>query len=651
MNLLEMNKESIFKEALFIRLFETKLLELFSKGLLNGTVHTCVGQEIIPVIISKFLNKKDAIFSNHRGHGHYIASGGDVKMLLAEMLGKKTGISGGIGGSQHLSFDNFYSNGIQGGMTSIASGFAYSKKNKTNSSLSVCYIGDGTLGEGHLYESFGLSSYFKSPVIYVLENNKYAQSTPFDQVFRGDIKQRAEGFGLNYFKVDIWNIENFIKITHEAINLARKNNPVLLEVECYRLNSHSKGDDNRPESEIKKYFKKDPINLYINSDKTLVDEYILKINKNLDDLVQSIKDDPNLEILKSHTYLFNKEVDINANSLINSKSRINNLIYNSLNTFLESNKNSIFIGEDIQNLTKQTEREYGGAFKVSSNLSDIHPEKVFNTSISEAGIIGFGIGFSLAGNKSVVEIMFGDFLTLGFDTILQQASKIPEMYGNKVDLQVVIRTPMGGRRGYGPTHSQNIERFFSFIPNVNLYALNSFLDIKEFYKNIFQNDSLSIVIEDKILYTKTQIKNLKYGYNVLKTDEKFPTIILETQMPSNCIILCYGAMIDEVFDSIDYLIEEEIFPLVICPSSISNLNLNPIIKYLKKIKRIITINEGSKYGSITTEVISYLKEKNYDFDLFLTISNESIIPCSKSAELNLIPNSKLISKTIINKWT
>ena len=128
MNTSEINKEVLFKKALYIRLFETKLLELFSKGLLNGTVHTCVGQEIIPVIVSSFLDENDTIFSNHRGHGHYIAAGGDQKKLLAEMLGKKTGASGGIGGSQHLISSNFFSNGIQGGMTSVASGFSYSKK-------------------------------------------------------------------------------------------------------------------------------------------------------------------------------------------------------------------------------------------------------------------------------------------------------------------------------------------------------------------------------------------------------------------------------------------------------------------------------------------------------------------------------------------
>lgn len=651
MNTSEINKEVFFKKALYIRLFETKLLELFSKGLLNGTVHTCVGQEIIPVIVSSFLDENDTIFSNHRGHGHYIAAGGDQKKLLAEMLGKKTGTSGGIGGSQHLISSNFFSNGIQGGMTSVASGFSYSKKNKNQSALSVCYIGDGTLGEGHLYESFGLSSYFKSPIVYVLENNRYAQSTPFEQVFRGDIKKRVEGFGLNYYKVDIWNIENFVKTLDKAISIARKNQPVLIEVDCYRLNSHSKGDDNRYESEIKKYLDIDPINIFINSNKNICEDFINKTNENLEKMVQSIIEDPDLDNLKSHSFLFDNDLEIISAQLPDTKSRINNLIYESLDTFLKSHEKSIFIGEDIQNFTKHTEKEYGGAFKVSSNLSDIYPEKVFNTTISEAGIIGFGIGFSLAGNKSVVEIMFGDFLTLGFDTILQQASKIPEMYGKKVNLPVVIRTPMGGRRGYGPTHSQNIERFFSFIPNVNVYAINSFLNIKEFYKNVFQNESLSIIIEDKILYTKNQKKILKYGYNIFKTDEKFPTIILESQMPSNCIIFCYGAMIDEVFEAIDSLVNEEIFPIVICPSSITSFNLYPLTKYIKKIKRIITVNEGSKYGSITSEIISYLKEKNFDFDLFLSISNESIIPCSKSAELNLIPNTELISKKIIEKWT
>ena len=140
----------IIKEALRIRKVEEKFLQLFSEGKLNGTVHTCVGQEFSAVAFAGQLKKKDFIFSNHRCHGHYIAFTGDVRGLLAELLGKASGTCGGIGSSQHLCHNNFYSNGIQGGIVPVAAGYALGNKLKGNGAIGIVFIGDGTLGEGAL---------------------------------------------------------------------------------------------------------------------------------------------------------------------------------------------------------------------------------------------------------------------------------------------------------------------------------------------------------------------------------------------------------------------------------------------------------------------------------------------------------------------
>ena len=168
-----MINESIYREGILIREFENLLLKLFSQGKLNGTVHTCIGQELTSIFAGKYATTEDTFFSNHRGHGHYIAKTNDIKGLLAEIMGKKSGCSSGFGGSQHLYFENeFYSNGIQGGMTPVATGFAYSKMQRGEKGISFVFIGDGTLGEGILYESLNLASIYNSPVIFILENNK-----------------------------------------------------------------------------------------------------------------------------------------------------------------------------------------------------------------------------------------------------------------------------------------------------------------------------------------------------------------------------------------------------------------------------------------------------------------------------------------------
>ena len=155
--------DSLIHDAFKIRGAETKLLELFAAGELNGTVHTCVGQELFPIVLARYLRADDYVVSNHRGHGHYLSVTGDFEGLIAEVMGRTSGASGGYGGSQHLRKARFYSNGIQGGMTPIAVGLAQALKEESARNLSVCFIGDGTLGEGVVYEAFKLGCKVAGP--------------------------------------------------------------------------------------------------------------------------------------------------------------------------------------------------------------------------------------------------------------------------------------------------------------------------------------------------------------------------------------------------------------------------------------------------------------------------------------------------------
>ena len=176
----ENSKNKILTQALRIRLVEEKLLELFNEGKLNGTVHTCIGQELTGVCLAESLNEDDYILSNHRGHGHLLSRETDLTGLFAELMGKEAGICGGRGGSQHLYRPNFLSNGIQGGMTPIACGLALAGKIKKTGKVVSVFFGDGTLGEGLIYEAFNIASKWGLPVIFILENNGIAQSTSME---------------------------------------------------------------------------------------------------------------------------------------------------------------------------------------------------------------------------------------------------------------------------------------------------------------------------------------------------------------------------------------------------------------------------------------------------------------------------------------
>jgi TPP-dependent pyruvate/acetoin dehydrogenase alpha subunit len=247
----------------FIRRFEERLLELFEKGLLSGTTHACIGQEADAVAIVEHLSEADHIFSNHRCHGHFLARSGDALGLMAEIMGKPEGVCGGIGGSQHLCARGFKSNGVQGGIVPNAAGIALAKRLDGDGGLSVVFIGDGTLGEGVLYETLNLASLWKLPLVIVLEDNEWAQSTPLSVNLAGGMPERFRAFGLAVFEVDSTDIEEIDAVAEQALDHARTTEgPIAIVIHTYRLCHHSKNDDNRPSDEVAARWQLDPIEIH-----------------------------------------------------------------------------------------------------------------------------------------------------------------------------------------------------------------------------------------------------------------------------------------------------------------------------------------------------------------------------------------------------
>ena len=185
----EPRAERLYRRMRFIRRFEESLLDLFERGLLNGTTHACIGQEADAVAIVEHLGDDDHVFSNHRCHGHFLARTGDALGLMAEIMGKPEGVCGGIGGSQHLCAPGFMSNGVQGGIVPNAAGIALAKQLDGSAGVSVVFIGDGTLGEGATYETLNLASLWKLPLVVVLEDNEWAQSTPSSANLAGSMSR------------------------------------------------------------------------------------------------------------------------------------------------------------------------------------------------------------------------------------------------------------------------------------------------------------------------------------------------------------------------------------------------------------------------------------------------------------------------------
>lgn len=651
MGLLHDSNIHLFRKAILIRTVEEALLELFKQGKLNGTIHTCVGQEFTGVAISEFLRADDFVISNHRGHGHYLARTGDVTGLIGEVMGKINGAVGGIGGSQHLCNKNYMSNGIQGGMAPVAGGIALSFKLKKQNNISVVFIGDGTLGEGTLYEAMNLCGVWQCPIVFVMENNHYAQSTSSKQTFSGNLKSRIEGFGLTFYRTNTWELDHLMHTCKSAINLAReKITPVFIEIETYRLNAHSKGDDNRSEQEVAHYRKKDLINRlkieHVQAYKELESE-ARSVVKNAIHACESCE---NLSYFPNHDFVYTAPYELNT-LMPSEKSaeRINDLIYQSIRENFEKYPLSIMIGEDIEAHNQFTPKMYGGAFKVSKDLSILFPDRVRNTPISEAAITGFATGLAIGGFKSVVEIMFGDFTTLIVDQVYQHACKFNRMYNGKINVPLIIRTPMGGKRGYGPTHSQSIEKLFLGVPDLTMIALNHRVSPKTIYQRIF--DSMEhpyMVVENKILYTRYFNYNSIVGFEILLSDEPFPTVIIRPCDKSPDItVFCYGGMLEEVETAVEKAFDEDdILCEIIAPTQLCPINLKPLLDSVKTTAKVLFVEEGCNFGSLSAELCAKMLEYEVNVKKTVRLSNNNIIPSSYEAEINLIPGVNTIYQAI-----
>ncbi len=260
------NKKELkfYREMFLIRYTEEKLLNLFSKGFLRGTIHTCIGQEACAVGVINAIDKsKDIVFSNHRSHGHFISYCGDIKSLILEIMGKSTGVCAGIGGSQHLHKGNFYSSGIQGGLVPWALGTAFAEKNKNSNAIAIIFMGDGTLSEGIVYECLNIASLWNLPVLFVVEDNKYAQSTPSWMEYAGKLIDRAKPFLIETTELFLEDVsEIYLKTKNIINNIRMTSKPHFLLLNTYRLAAHSKGDDYRSEKEINKFRQADPLVKY-----------------------------------------------------------------------------------------------------------------------------------------------------------------------------------------------------------------------------------------------------------------------------------------------------------------------------------------------------------------------------------------------------
>lgn len=603
----------LYREMYLIRSFEQKLLELFSEGKLSGTTHTYQGEEAIAVAALDHLHENDGVFSNHRCHGHYIAYGGDVEKLLSEIMGHSEGVCGGRGGSQHLCWKNFYTNGIQGGMLPCAAGYAFSAKLRGTDDLAVAFIGDGTLGEGIVYETLNMASIKKIPLLVVVEDNGYAQTTPRAANCAGRIVDRFTAFDIKTLEIESNDVTELYDMFTEAFEYIRANrSPCCCVVHTYRLGPHSKGDDFRDPEEIAAWRKKDPLMLCaekLNAAdvrsaeaevKAFLEDCVARAEKGSAERIETIQ--------KGISTFYALDQHKEDNRIDNANCKYFESLNRTLHQIMEHDHTAIVIGEDILD-------PYGGAFKVTKGLSTKYPERVIATPISEAGFAGIANGLSLNHMHPIVEVMFADFSTLVLDQVFNHGAKFKWMYNDQVNIPVIYRLPTGGKRGYGATHSQSPEKIFFGLPNVTVVAPSHYHNPGKILHDIYVNaDSPVIFVENKELYTERLVVpvNGKAGdYCYSATKRMLPTIRLAMDDgATEYSLVCYGGGLKTALSvAWDMMMEEEINVEIVCPALISPVPYDDIIGLISdESKKVLIMDESfSNFGWASEVALALLQ--------------------------------------------
>jgi 2-oxoisovalerate dehydrogenase E1 component len=644
--LISLDARSAYRFATLIRKTEQLLLRLFSQGLLSGTTHTCIGQELCQMSVVRALDHAgDVVLSNHRNHGHFLTYSGDFLGLVAEIMGRERGVCRGIGGSQHIAYRHFHSNGVQAGMTGIAVGQALAIQRREEQAIVTAFVGDGTLGEGLLYESMNLAAIWDLPLLFVVENNHVAQTTPTRDTIGGSIKARGVAFGLRTWQLDDSDHDFLSDVEAIVAQVRKTRSPGFLVIDTERLGPHSKGDDLRSEEEMERIRERDPLDALgtrlAESDRrnieTITDELVAEVHR------QALES-PESKFEQAPSCIFTTHLSEGPSKGSGSgrKQTVRVALNEALGELLRERPEVLLLGEDLHD-------PYGGAFKVTAGLSTAFKDRVISTPISEAGITGAGIGLALAGFRPVIEIMFADFVTLAMDQLYNHAVKFPGMF-DEASVPLVIRTPSGGRRGYGPTHSQNPENLLAGVPGLTVVFPSHRHDVGHLLKTaVLDWPYPTVCMEHKLLYGRTVDGS---GYDALTPETSdlgahlFPTLRNRVEDP-DLTVVCYGDAVNMAEEVAAQLAEEEVECEILIPSLLSPLPRHTLLKQLRSRKRVLCVEEAPTEFGFGSELGVALLEGGFK-GVYRRVGPPPFpIPAARSLEASVMPDKTFIFNRVV----
>jgi len=635
----------IYKNLLHPRLIEEKMLILLRQGKITKWFSGW-GQEGISVGCSYAMEKEEYILPMHRNLGVFTTREIPLNRLFSQFQGKLSGFTKGRDRSFHFGTQEYKLVGMishLGPQLGIADGIALSNKIKKNKKSTLVFTGDGGASEGDFHESLNVAAVWDLPLIFCVENNQWGLSTPSEEQFRcKQFIDKGIGYGMNAIQVDGNNILEVIRTVRKINDEIRENpKPYLLELMTFRMRGHeeSSGTKYYPEGLQDEWAKKDPVlnfELYLLEQGILTKESIEEIKKTFKNEIQAGFDTanaedaiiPNIEVELADIYApFKQEVQKPNGPLL--EKRFIDAIQEALIQSMERYPDLILMGQDIA--------EYGGAFKVTEGLLEkFGKERVRNTPLCESAILGASLGLSISGMKAMVEMQFADFVTCGFNQIINNLAKINWRWGQNAD--VVVRMPTGAGTAAGPFHSQSNEAWFFHTPGLKILYPSNPYDAKGLLNAAIEDPNPVLFFEHKGLYRsiKEEIPSDYYTVEIGKA-----AIVSEGK---DFTIITYGAGVHWAKEALTKFPEAsaEIIDL----RTLLPLDTESIYTAVKKTGKVIVLHEDCMMGGIGGELAALISENCFEYldaPVIRVASLDTPVPFAVALEEQFLPKERLIS--------
>lgn len=604
---------AIYKELLLPRMIEEKMLILLRQGKISKWF-SGIGQEAVAVGATLALDSDEYIMPMHRNLGVFTSRKMPLDTLFKQWQGSKDGYSKGRERSFHFGSNKHHICGMishLGPQLAIADGIALAHKLKKENKVSLAFSGDGATSEGDFHEALNVAAVWRLPVIFVIENNGYGLSTPSDEQFLcKQIADKGIGYGMKAVTID----GNNILEVYEQIKLARQyciteQKPILVECMTFRMRGHEEASGVKyvPKELFEIWGAKDPVKNY--------EEFLLTENYLTTSQISTIKEDiktyietslergfqdapitPKIEEELKDVYAPHQSSSTDTTHFPKRELKMIQAISEAIDQSMARQSNLVLMGQDIA--------EYGGAFKVTEGMIEKYgKERVRNTPLCESAIIGSALGLSIKGYKSMMEMQFADFVTVGFNQIINNLAKIHYRWGQNAD--VVVRMPTGGGVGAGPFHSQSNEAWFTHTPGLKVVYPSNPYDAKGLLNASFEDPNPIMFFEHKLLYRSISgmVPENYYTVEIGKASL--------AQKGNDISIITYGA---GVHWAMEYASTHPQYSIEILDlRTLLPLDYEAIKETILKTGKVLLLHEDTLIGGIGGEIAAWITENCFEY--------------------------------------